>query len=132
MRRRAHLSEARGSPAYRRAPKLITRESDSVGATMQKRRIHRETGAGQHGVATATVCRAVRFAVRRLHGSRRHAAPGPECLSHAVAGRRSGAKLIPDRKTLKDAINEAAARLGHECRRHLLFVRERFGPHPYP
>ena len=57
---------------------------------MGKRRIVAETGAGQHGVATATVVRAARPRVRRLHGRRGHGAPGAERLPHAAA-RRDGA-----------------------------------------
>ncbi len=40
---------------------------------MGKRRIIAETGAGQHGVATATVCALIRPRMRRLHGHRGHA-----------------------------------------------------------
>ena len=40
---------------------------------MGKHRIIAETGAGQHGVATATVCALLRHGVRRLHGRRGHA-----------------------------------------------------------
>ena len=43
---------------------------------MGKRRIIAETGAGQHGVATATGRRAVRPPVRGLHGRRGRRAPG--------------------------------------------------------
>jgi tryptophan synthase beta chain len=41
-----------------------------------KHRIVAETGAGQHGVAAATV--ALRARVRRLHGRRGHAPPAPQ------------------------------------------------------
>ena len=41
---------------------------------MGKRRVIAETGAGQHGVASATAARAARPRVRRLHGQRGHRA----------------------------------------------------------
>ena len=47
---------------------------------MGKTRIIAETGAGQHGVATATAVRAVRARMRGLHGrGRRRAAGSPTC-----------------------------------------------------
>ena len=58
---------------------------------MGKQRIIAETGAGQHGVATATVCALLRHRMRRLHGRGRHAPPGAERLPHAAA-RRGGAR----------------------------------------
>ena len=55
---------------------------------MGKRRIIAETGAGQHGVATAGCVRQVRLRMRCLHGRRRHGAPGSERLPHASDGSR--------------------------------------------
>ena len=57
---------------------------------MGKRRVIAETGAGQHGVATATVCALLGLDVRRLHGRRGHGAPVAQRLPHAAA-RRDGA-----------------------------------------
>ncbi len=56
---------------------------------MGKTRIIAETGAGQHGVATATVVRALRAAVRRVHGRDRYRAAKAERVPHEAAGRRS-------------------------------------------
>ncbi len=53
-----------------------------VARIMGKNRVIAETGAGQHGVAVATV--AALFGMRGLHGRRRHAAPVAQCLSHAA------------------------------------------------
>ena len=45
---------------------------------MGKTRVIAETGAGQHGVATATACALLGLSVRGLHGRRGHAPPGAE------------------------------------------------------
>ena len=91
---------------------------------MGKKRIIAETGAGQHGVATATAC--ARF--------------GLECIVYMGAldverqkpnvfrMKMLGAEVRPveqGAKTLKDAMNEALARLGDQCPRHLLLHRHR-------
>ena len=55
---------------------------------MGKTRVIAETGAGQHGVATATAVRAARPRVRRLHGRGRHRAAGAERGPDAAARRR--------------------------------------------
>ena len=52
---------------------------------MGKQRVIAETGAGQHGVATAAACGAARSAVRRLHGRGGHAAAGAERPADAAA-----------------------------------------------
>ena len=90
---------------------------------MGKNRIIAETGAGQHGVATATV--AARF--------------GCECVVYmgAVDMERQalnvarmkflGAEVITvtaGQATLKEAIR-SDARLGHECAQHSLYIRQR-------
>ena len=62
---------------------------------MGKQRIIAETGAGQHGVATATVCALLRPRVRRLHGRSGHGAPGAERLPHAAARRRGPRRRRP-------------------------------------
>ena len=64
---------------------------------MGKQRIIAETGAGQHGVATATVCALFGLRVRRLHGRGRHAPPGAERLPHAAARGGSARRRRPAR-----------------------------------
>ena len=55
---------------------------------MGKTRLIAETGAGQHGVATATAARAMGMDLYYLHGRGGHRAPEDERVPHAVAGRR--------------------------------------------
>jgi tryptophan synthase beta chain len=98
---------------------------------MGKQRIIAETGAGQHGVATATVC----------------ALMGMECLIYMGAidiQRQSanvarmkmlGAKVVPvhsGSSTLKDATNEAIRDwINHSEDTHYI-IGSVVGPHPYP
>ena len=74
---------------------------------MGKPRVIAETGAGQHGVATATV--AARFGMECVvyMGDGGRQAPGAERLPDEAARRDGGAGRVAARKTLKDAMNEA-------------------------
>ena len=98
---------------------------------MGKRRIIAETGAGQHGVATATAC--ARF--------------GLECIVYMGAEdvrrqalnvfrmRLLGAEVIPvdsGARTLKDAINEAIRDWVTNVRSTYYLIGSAIGPHPYP
>ena len=99
---------------------------------MGKTRIIAETGAGQHGVATATAARAVRPAVRRLHGRGGHQAPGAERRPHARCSARGRPGRRRGSRTLKDAMNEALrdwvanVDTTHYC------IGTVGGPHPFP
>jgi tryptophan synthase beta chain len=96
-----------------------------------KTRIIAETGAGQHGVATATAC-----AMQGLPCEVYMGAVDVERQAPNVARMRMlGAKVIPvesGSRTLKDAMNEALrdwvtnVRTTHYC------VGSAAGPHPYP
>ncbi|MFQ5437260.1 MAG: tryptophan synthase subunit beta [Paracoccaceae bacterium] len=98
---------------------------------MGKKRIIAETGAGQHGVATATVC--ARFGLECVvymgaHDVERQA-------PNVFRMRLLGARVVPvtsGRGTLKDAMNDA-------LRDWVTYVENTFycigtvaGPHPYP
>ena len=98
---------------------------------MGKARIIAETGAGQHGVATATAC--ARF--------------GLECVVYMGAEdvrrqalnvfrmRLLGAEVIPvdsGARTLKDAINEAIRDWVTNVRTTYYLIGSAIGPHPYP
>jgi len=102
-----------------------------VARRMGKRRIIAETGAGQHGVATATVC--ARF--------------GLDCVVYmgAVDIERQainvfrmkllGATVVPvtsGSKTLKDALNEAMRDWVSNVHDTFYIIGTVAGPHPYP
>ena len=72
---------------------------------MGKPRVIAETGAGQHGVATATVA-ALLGQECRLHGRGGHPAPAPQRRPHGLLGTEVR-PVATGTATLKDAINEA-------------------------
>ncbi len=98
---------------------------------MGKTRIIAETGAGQHGVATATVC--ARFGLKCVvyMGEQDVERQAPNVFRMKLLG----AEIVPvssGRGTLKDAMNDA-------MRDWVTYVDETFycigtvaGPHPYP
>ena len=96
-----------------------------------KRRIIAETGAGQHGVATATVC--ARF------GLECHVYMGEEDIRrqrpNVVRMRMLGAEVIPvsaGAGTLKDAMNEAIRDWITNVETTHYLIGSAAGPHPYP
>jgi len=98
---------------------------------MGKRRIVAETGAGQHGVATATVC--------ALLGLECHVYMGSEDMARQSLNvfrmRLLGAEVIEvsaGSKTLKDAINEAMRDWVTNVRDTYYLLGSVLGPHPYP
>ena len=98
---------------------------------MGKRRIVAETGAGQHGVATATVC--------ALLGLRCHVYMGAEDMERQALNvfrmRLLGAEVISvdsGSRTLKDAINEAMRDWVTNVGDTYYLLGSVLGPHPYP
>jgi tryptophan synthase beta chain len=98
---------------------------------MGKTRIVAETGAGQHGVASATACARVGLACVVYMGEvdmeRQH--PNVERM------RLLGAEVVPVRsgsRTLKDAINEAMRDWSASVRTTHYLLGSVLGPHPYP
>jgi tryptophan synthase beta chain len=98
---------------------------------MGKTRLIAETGAGQHGVATATVAALLGLECRVYMGEEDMARQSPNVfrmrlLGTEVVGVSSGSK------TLKDAINEAMRDwVTHVENTHYL-LGSVLGPHPYP
>src|SRR5437870_563216 len=98
---------------------------------MGKHRIIAETGAGQHGVATATVC--------ALFGLRCVIYMGAEDLRRQALNvfrmRLLGAEVVTvnaGTRTLKDAINEALRDWVTNVHDTYYLLGSALGPHPYP
>ncbi len=98
---------------------------------MGKRRVIAETGAGQHGVATATV--AARFGMECV------VYMGSEDMRRQAANvyrmKLLGATVVPvesGSKTLKDALNEAMRDWVTNISNTFYIIGTVAGPHPYP
>lgn len=98
---------------------------------MEKKRIIAETGAGQHGVAVATVAALFGFSCAVYMGEvdiKRQAL-------NVFRMKLLGAEVIPVRsgsKTLKDAVNEAIRDWVTNVRTTYYIIGSVVGPHPYP
>ena len=95
---------------------------------MGKPRVIAETGAGQHGVATAAAARRVRPRVRRLHGRRGHAPPAPERRAHEAARRRGARRRRRQRARSRTRSTRRCATGSTRVQRHAL--RARLGARP--
>ena len=98
---------------------------------LKKKRIIAETGAGQHGVATATVCALTGMKCIVYMGALDVERQAPNVKKMKMLG----AKVIPvhsGNKTLKDATNEAIRDwISHPVDTHYI-IGSVVGPHPYP
>jgi tryptophan synthase beta chain len=96
-----------------------------------KTRIIAETGAGQHGVATATVCALKGIECIVYMGEKDIERQAPNVARMKMLG----AKVVPatsGSKTLKDATNEAIRDwINHPLDTHYI-IGSVVGPHPYP
>ncbi|HUJ15926.1 MAG TPA: tryptophan synthase subunit beta [Thermoanaerobaculia bacterium] len=102
-----------------------------IAKRMGKRRIIAETGAGQHGVATATAC--------ALFGLECAVYMGEVDMARQELNvfrmRLLGAEVVPvsaGSRTLKDAINEALRDWVTNVRTTHYILGSVLGPHPYP
>jgi tryptophan synthase beta chain len=98
---------------------------------MGKPRVIAETGAGQHGVATATIC--ARFGLECVvyMGSE----DVKRQLQNVYRMELLGAKVVPvesGSKTLKDALNEAMRDWVTNVENTFYIIGTVAGPHPYP
>jgi tryptophan synthase beta chain len=98
---------------------------------MQKTRVIAETGAGQHGVATATACALLGMQCVVYMGTRDMERQSlnvsrMRLLGAEVRGVDSGSR------TLKDAINEALRDWVTNVRDTYYLLGSALGPHPYP
>ncbi|WP_416173737.1 tryptophan synthase subunit beta [Brevundimonas sp.] len=102
-----------------------------VAMRMGKKRIIAETGAGQHGVATATVC--ARFGLQCVvyMGAADVQRQSPNVFRMKLLG----AEVVPvtsGRGTLKDAMNEAMRDWVTNVADTYYLIGTAAGPHPYP
>jgi tryptophan synthase beta chain len=98
---------------------------------MGKKRIIAETGAGQHGVATATACALLNLECVIYMGKLDVERQKPNVFRMNILG----AKVVPVEKgscTLKDAINEAMRDWIENVETTLYVIGSVVGPHPYP
>ena len=98
---------------------------------MGKTRIIAETGAGQHGVATATVC--AKFGLKCVVYMGAHDVERQK--PNVFRMRLLGAEVIPvtsGRGTLKDAMNDALRDWVTNVRDTFYCIGTVAGPHPYP
>ncbi|WP_029215474.1 tryptophan synthase subunit beta [Kallotenue papyrolyticum] len=97
---------------------------------MGKRRVIAETGAGQHGVATATVCALLGLECVVYMGTEDMARQRPNVFRMRLLGAEVRG-VDTGSRTLKDAINEAMRDwVTHPDSYYLL--GSALGPHPYP
>ena len=98
---------------------------------MGKPRVIAETGAGQHGVATATVCARYGMECVVYMGSEDVLRQSPNVYRMHLLG----AKVVPvesGSRTLKDALNEALRDWVTNVENTFYIIGTVAGPHPYP
>ncbi|MBC6440800.1 MAG: tryptophan synthase subunit beta [Rhodospirillales bacterium] len=98
---------------------------------MGKQRIIAETGAGQHGVATATVCAKVGLPCVVYMGAKDIERQKPNVFRMRLLG----AEVVPvtsGSHTLKDALNEALRDWVTNVETTFYIIGTVAGPHPYP
>jgi tryptophan synthase beta chain len=98
---------------------------------MGKNKIIAETGAGQHGVATATACALFGFECEVFMG----AIDIERQKSNVQRMQLLGAKINPvtsGKGTLKDAMNDALRYWVSNANSHFYIIGTAAGPHPYP
>ncbi len=136
----SRLSEKYGAKIYLKREDLCHTGAHKVNNTigqiilakkLGKKRIIAETGAGQHGVATATVCALMGMECTIYMGAVDIDRQRPNVERMKILG----AKVVPANsgsKTLKDATNEAMRQwINNPVYTHYI-IGSVVGPHPYP
>lgn len=134
------LSEAVGRRIYLKREDLNHTGSHKINNTvgqillaqaLGKQRIIAETGAGQHGVATATVCALLGLECVVFMGAVDVARQRPNVEKIKMLGA-SVVEVTSGSRTLKDATNEALRDwIAHPQNTHYL-IGSAVGPHPFP
>ena len=102
-----------------------------LGMRMGKRKLIAETGAGQHGVATATVAALFGMECRIFMGEEDIERQAPNVFRMKILG----AEVVPvaaGTGTLKDAMNEAMRHWVARVEDTYYVIGSTAGPHPYP
>ena len=102
-----------------------------IAKRLGKKRIIAETGAGQHGVATATACALLDLDCVIYMGEEDIKRQAPNVYRIELLG----AEVVPvtsGSKTLKDAVNEAIRDWVANVENTLYIIGSAVGPHPYP
>lgn len=136
----ARLSEEIGATIYLKREDLCHTGAHKINNTigqiilaqrLGKKKIIAETGAGQHGVATATVCALKGMECVVYMGEKDIERQAPNVARMKMLG----AKVVPatsGSKTLKDATNEAIRAWINEPDTTHYIIGSVVGPHPYP
>jgi tryptophan synthase beta chain len=136
----ARLSEEIGAKIYLKREDLCHTGAHKINNTigqiilaqrLGKKKIIAETGAGQHGVATATVCALKGMECVVYMGEKDIERQAPNVARMKMLG----AKVVPAKsgsKTLKDATNEAIRAWINEPDTTHYIIGSVVGPHPYP
>ena len=98
---------------------------------MGKKKIIAETGAGQHGVATATVCARFGLPCTIFMGARDIERQQPNVFRMRLLGADVRA-VESGARTLKDAMNEALRHWVANVHDTFYIIGTAAGPHPYP
>ena len=134
------LSEKYGAQVYLKREDLCHTGAHKINNTigqillaqkLGKKRIIAETGAGQHGVATATVCALKGLECIVFMGEKDMERQAPNVARMKMLG----ATVIPvlsGSKTLKDATNEAIRDWINHTGDTYYIIGSVVGPHPYP
>jgi tryptophan synthase beta subunit len=134
------LSEKFGATIYLKREDLCHTGAHKINNTigqilvakhLGKKRIIAETGAGQHGVATATVCALMNLECIVFMGEVDIKRQAPNVARMKMLG----AKVVPatsGSKTLKDATNEAIRDWIGNPEDTYYLIGSVVGPHPYP
>jgi len=134
------LSEKYGATIYLKREDLCHTGAHKINNTigqilvakkLGKKRIIAETGAGQHGVATATVCALMNLECVVFMGEVDIKRQAPNVARMKMLG----AKVVPatsGSKTLKDATNEAIRDWIGNPEDTYYLIGSVVGPHPYP
>jgi tryptophan synthase beta chain len=98
---------------------------------MGKRRVVAETGAGQHGVASATACALLGLECDVYMGAEDMERQAPNVLRMRLLGA-TVRRVDAGARTLKDAINEAMRDWVADVDKTYYLLGSALGPHPYP